>query len=73
MARRYITREQDKAFITSLMKQACKDWKPGDPCRPYKGTQNTTVARVEGDIVYLANGESLHRSKMRDPWPPEPE
>lgn len=67
MARRYTTRREDAAFMMNVLAGATKGWKVGDACRAYRGTDTTTVIRIEGDAVYLANGDSMHRSKMRLP------
>lgn len=67
MARRYTTRREDAAFVLRALAGARKTWQVGDACQPYRGTVETTVARVDGDIVHLANGESMHRSRMRLP------
>jgi len=42
-----------------------REWKVGERCRAYRGDAVTTVSRVEGDIVYLENGDSMHWSRMR--------
>lgn len=65
MARRYTTARQDAAFLFSRLADARREWKPGDACRSYRGDANTTVDRREGDLVFLANGDSMHVSKMR--------
>lgn len=65
MKRRYTTREQDREFLRRAFADATRDWKVGDACLAYRGGEATTVARVEGDIVYLANGDQMHRTKMR--------
>ena len=59
MSRRHTTRAQDAQFLASLLLHASTAWKAGDACLSYRGDAETTVARVEGDIVYLSNGESM--------------
>ena len=65
MARRYTTRLQDAEFVARRLSDATRDWKIGDACRSYDNSANTTVERVDGAIVVLANGDSMHVSKMR--------
>lgn len=63
--RRYTTRAEDAAFLLDAFADLRRTWKVGDVCRPYRGTEPTTVIKLDGDAVYLANGESLHVSRMR--------
>lgn len=64
MARRYTTKKQDAAFIMSRLADAGRHWRVGDPCLTYDMRGETTVSIIDGDIVTLANGDKMHRSKM---------
>ncbi len=71
MARRYTTRDEDARYILSRIALAMRTWQVGEACasftngRPGIDVPYTTVARIDGDTVYLADGTSGHRSKMR--------
>jgi hypothetical protein len=67
MARR-ATRAQVAAFLGARLDDLRRDWKPGDPCASARGPVPTTLLRIEGDVAYLADGTSAHRSKMRRPY-----
>ena len=58
---------EDAQFLSRRLADATRAWRPGDECRSYRGNETTTVLRVDGEIVYLANGDSMHVSKMRRP------
>ncbi len=59
------TRRQDAEFLMKRLDEANTDWKVGDLIMPYKGDIPTRVKAVTGDILYLENGESMHRSHGR--------
>ena len=65
MARRNTTKAEDRAFLTRRLAEITASWKVGDRCLAYKGQEVTTVASIDGAIVTLANGDSLHFSHMR--------
>jgi hypothetical protein len=65
MSMKHTTRKQDAAFLMARMADATKGWKVGDTCLSYNMRETTTVASIDGDIVTLANGDSMHVSKMR--------
>lgn len=62
---RYTTKAQDMAFLAKRFGDASKKWKVGDECMSYKGNEVTKVSRIDGPIIYLANGDSMHVSKMK--------
>lgn len=57
----------DLAYLRQKMNQAAGPWNVGDATMPYKGTEPTTIAKIDGDIVHLANGQSMHKSYLRKP------
>lgn len=63
--RRATTRREGAAYLRERFEDATRAWKIGDACLSYRGHEQTRVAKVEGDRITLANGEMLHRSKMR--------
>lgn len=65
MKRKYTTALQDAQFLALRTAAATKKWQPGDACLAYRGREVTSVARVEGDTVYLADGTHMHVSRMR--------
>jgi len=65
--RRYTTAAEDRAFIASALAGANKDWKIGDEAQTFKGVHTARVERIDGDIIYLSDGTSGHRSRMRLP------
>ncbi len=67
MARRFTTRRQDAAFLMARLADARRPWKAGDRCLSYDLRSETTVARIEGEIAILANGDSCHVSNVRSP------
>ena len=67
MSRRYTTRAQDLAFLREVFEDSTRTWQIGDLCRPAQGRETTSVARIEGSIVHLANGQHLHITRMRRP------
>ena len=56
---------RDRTYLAGRLANLRRDWKPGDRCLAARGRAVTTVERVEGEIVYLANGDSLHWSNVR--------
>ncbi len=62
---RYTTRQQDAAFMMRAIAEANRTWAIGEACLSYNGREETTVIRIYADIATLANGESMHISKMR--------
>ena len=64
MARRTLTLAASARWLAARMAEAKREWKPGDECASYRQDAITRVLRVEGEIVHLENGESMHRSKM---------
>lgn len=63
--KRHTTRAEDAAFLQRRVVDATHAWKVGDGCLPYRGREVTSVVRIDGDIIHLANGDALHRSHMR--------
>lgn len=63
--KRRTTKREDAAFLARAFEGATRTWKVGDECQGYRGAETTTVVRIEGDIVHLADGTSIHRSRMR--------
>lgn len=60
------TKAEDAAYMLGRLADARRAWKPGDACRSFhRGVlPTTTVLRVEGSIVYLADGSDGHVSNM---------
>lgn len=65
MGRRYTTRTEDAAYILRRLADAHRSWKVGDACLSYDLRSETTIARIEGEIAHLANGDHCHVSKVR--------
>ncbi len=65
MTKRHSTRREDAAFIIGRVADAARGWKVGDVVWSFKGERRTTVDRIEGDIIYLADGTSGHRTRMK--------
>lgn len=65
MSRRHTTKAEDRAYLAKRLGDLRTEWKPGDRCLALRGTEATTVAKVEGQIITLANGDSMHFSHMR--------
>jgi hypothetical protein len=63
--RRYTTRQEDAAFILRRLAESRRTWQVGDRCLTYNLQGETTVARIDGEIVHLANGDHMHVTKMR--------
>lgn len=65
MAKRFSRR--DAAVLAVLAARVRREWKPGDVVRAFgRGPEATTsVARVDGEVVYLADGTSAHWSNVR--------
>lgn len=63
-SRRYSTHKQDFEFLRSRIQDATREWKVGDACLSYNMQSQTTVKEINGDVITLANGDALHRSKM---------
>lgn len=67
MARR-TTRREDAAFLSRAFEDLGRAWKPGDACASARGRVPTTLVKIEGEIAHLADGTSVHRSRMRRPY-----
>lgn len=65
--RRHTTRTEDTAFLLQRYAEATRKWTVGERCLSYNMRVVTTVRRIDGDIIFLANGEHMHRSHMRVP------
>ncbi len=67
MARKHTTRVQDAAFIGSIFEQATRTWKVGDVVvEPASNNERTTtITAIDGDVITLANGMTMHRSRVR--------
>jgi len=64
-ARRYATRDETRAFLQRKFDDLNTQWLVGMPCLAYRGSEVTTIVKLEGDAAYLANGDSMHISRMR--------
>lgn len=81
MAHRRTTRAQDADFVSRLMADLRRDWKPGAPCQSAHAGHDlpsTTILSIEpavrpinpnDRIARLADGSSCHASRLRSVKP----
>lgn len=67
MARRR-TRTTTAKWLGERLEDLGRGWKPGDACASARGPIPTTLVRIEGESAILADGTSVHVTRMRRPY-----
>lgn len=67
MSKRYYKDPQrDADYLAKRLAEAARSWAVGDKCLGFTGARvTTTIVKIDGDILYLANGQSGHRTRVR--------
>lgn len=66
--RKYTTKTQDREFLAKLMADMGRAWKVGDTVSAFGAYDaTTTITKIEGTSVEMADGKSCHISRLRSP------